>query len=443
LFRKRIIFDLSDVSDEVIDVHSDYVVQNISACYGNKVKCFDIDVIVDSDVDTSLLGSYRVVYTASYNKKRKKFIKKVMVVDNQKPEINVESSSILVCPNVDDYDVSFSAIDNYDGDLTSSVVKNVFDSSLILSVSDSSGNSSSKEITVNKDDVEAPSIKLLGEQTMYVLLNSVYSDPGYEAVDNCDGDISNKVSVEGNVNSSIVGSYNIVYSVTDSSGNSSSITRVVNVYSPSYNSKVIYLTFDDGPTQYTGELLNILSKYNVKATFFVTGMRSNYFYYIGEAYRQGHSIALHSNTHNYSYIYSSVDAYFNDLSAISEIVKNQTGNYSKLVRFPGGGSNTVSRNYSLGIMSTLSRMLNERGYKYFDWNVSSGDAGSTVLSSEEYARNVINGLGDGSYYIVLQHDTNINSIRAVSSIIEYGISHGYSFKALDLNSPTVHHRIAN
>ena len=94
-------------------------------------------------------------------------------------------------------------------------------------------------------------------------------------------------------------------------------------------------------------------------------------------------------------------------------------------------------------MSTLSGMLTDKGYKYFDWNVSSGDASGSLYSSDVYANNVINGLGNGSYYIVLQHDTNINSIRAVSSIIEYGFSHGYSFKSLDVNSPTVHHKIVN
>jgi peptidoglycan/xylan/chitin deacetylase (PgdA/CDA1 family) len=66
-----------------------------------------------------------------------------------------------------------------------------------------------------------------------------------------------------------------------------------------------------------------------------------------------------------------------------------------------------------------------------------------VSSSSDYAYNVIRGLGNGSSYVVLQHDTNINSIRAVSTIIEYGISHGYSFGTLDVNGPIIHHGIAN
>ena len=113
-----------------------------------------------------------------------------------------------------------------------------------------------------------------------------------------------------------------------------------------------------------------------------------------------------------------------------------------MIRFPGGSSNTVSR-ITPGIMTQLSRMVEEKGYRYFDWNVSSGDASGTIMSSDVYASNIINGLGNGSYYVVLQHDTNVNSIRAVSSVIEYGLSHGYSFKSLSMDSPTVHHRIAN
>lgn len=444
LFRKTIIFKDCDNLSDVIEVHSDYVPESVFACYGNKFKCSSLDVGIINNVDTSVLGDYKVEYTASYKKHKKSVFRSVHVVDRQAPQIEADSDFISVCPNVEQYDIGFSAFDNYDGDLTNSVVRDISGNSLILSVSDSSNNSISKSIEIRHEDNDAPSISLNGNSTMYISLNSGYSEPGYSASDNCDGDLTSSVVVEGGVNTSSAGAYTIKYTVSDSSGNTNSVSRTVNVYAPNGNgTKVIYLTFDDGPSAYTGELLDILSRYNVKATFFVTGVNLNYVGYIGKAYSQGHSIGLHTNSHNYANIYSSTDAYFNDLSIISEIVKNQTGSYSKLVRFPGGSSNTVSRNYSSGIMTSLSRMLEDKGYKYFDWNVSSGDASGTVMSSDTYANNIINGLGNGSYYIVLQHDTNINSIRAVSTVIEYGLSHGYTFKALDINSPTVHHRIAN
>ena len=444
LLRKNIVFDVSDSVDDIVEVGSNYEPVVISACYGNKLKCNSIDVEIINGVDTKILGSYKVEYVAYYKKHKKTYVRNVNVVDRQNPEISVESDVLSVCPNVDNYDVKYSAYDNYDGDLTEKVSKQIVDDNLVLFVSDSSDNSYSKNVQIKREDIENPSLILYGNTVMYIPLNSFYSEPGYEAYDNCDGDITGSVSVDGSVNTAASGTYTINYSVSDSTGNSISASRSVNVYAPNGNgSKVIYLTFDDGPSAYTGELLGILAKYNVKATFFVTGVKSDYSYYIKQAYDQGHSIALHTYSHNYSSVYSGVDAYFNDLNAINELVKSQTGSYSTLIRFPGGSSNTVSKNYSNGIMSTLARMVEEKGYKYFDWNVSSGDASGTVMSSEVYANNVINGLGSGSYYIVLQHDTNINSIRAVGIIIEYGLSHGYSFKALDMGSPVVHHRIAN
>ena len=111
---------------------------------------------------------------------------------------------------------------------------------------------------------------------------------------------------------------------------------------------------------YTDEILNILDKYNVKATFFVV-CSENLEEYAKKYIEKGHTIGLHSCTHKYSSIYSSEDDYFNDLQAIGNKVKNLTGNDSKIIRFPGGGSNTISRKYSKGIMSVLTNEVQARG----------------------------------------------------------------------------------
>ena len=185
------------------------------------------------------------------------------------------------------------------------------------------------------------------------------------------------------------------------------------------------------------KLLNILKEYNVKATFFVTGNGNRE--YIKKAYNEGHSIGIHTYSHVYKNVYASEEAYFNDLEKVQKIIKEQTGEESRLVRFPGGSSNTVSR-FNKGIMTRLSKELERRGYKYFDWNVSSSD---TVKSnSDDIANTVIRRLKKGNN-VVLQHDTKYYSVKAVRKIIEYGLANGYTFAKLDVTSPTVHHGINN
>ncbi len=110
------------------------------------------------------------------------------------------------------------------------------------------------------------------------------------------------------------------------------------------------------------------------------------------AYNSGNTIALHTYTHNYSYVYSSIDNYFNDLNTVSNSVYNSIGIHPKIIRFPGGSSNTISKNYSNGIMSRLTNEVINRGYTYFDWNVDSNDAGGDGYNSSKIYNNVISGL---------------------------------------------------
>ena len=187
--------------------------------------------------------------------------------------------------------------------------------------------------------------------------------------------------------------------------------------------------------------LDILKKYNVKATFFVTCNRAANRQFIKRAHEEGHSIGLHTCSHDYAKVYASEEAYFKDLESISNLVKELTGTETKLIRFPGGSSNTVSKTYSKGLMSKLAKAVQEKGYVYFDWNVSSGDAGGANTSGMVY-NNITKSLR-GDYSIVLQHDIKGFSVDAVEGVIKFGKQYGFEFKALDMNSPTAHHRINN
>ncbi len=205
--------------------------------------------------------------------------------------------------------------------------------------------------------------------------------------------------------------------------------------------KIVYLTFDDGPGPYTSRLLDVLKKYNVKATFFVTCNRAQYRNVIARAYKEGHSIGAHSCSHDYAKVYKNDGAFFSELQGVQNVIKSATGSETRLFRFPGGSSNTVSKKYNKGIVSRAAKELGKRGYAYFDWNVSSGDAGGANNANAVY-NNVVRNL-KGNYSVVLQHDIKSFSVDAVERIIQYGLKNGFTFKALDTSSPTAHHRISN
>lgn len=204
---------------------------------------------------------------------------------------------------------------------------------------------------------------------------------------------------------------------------------------------MIFLTFDDGPSEHTEKLLDILKKHETKATFFVTGRGEDAV--IKREYDEGHTVALHTWSHDYSIIYRSVDSFFSDLALVAERVKRITGNDAKIIRFPGGASNLVSTKYDNGIkiMSFLTQEVIKRGYAYFDWNIDSNDAGN-IDSADIVYENVTSHLKNGTN-IVLQHDTKDFSIDAVERIIEYGKSQGYIFEALTPDSPAIRHRTNN
>ncbi len=206
--------------------------------------------------------------------------------------------------------------------------------------------------------------------------------------------------------------------------------------------RVVYLTFDDGPSPRTSEILDILKKYNVKATFFVTNQNSQYDYLIKRAYDEGHTIGLHTSSHNYHEIYASEDAYFADLQAIQDKVYNITGYRSTIIRFPGGSSNTVSR-FNPGIMTRLTQLVEERGFYYHDWNVDSEDAAGA--NEERQMNNVMTYSPKHEVVNLLMHDSG-NKYATVNSLeakIKYYLDNGYSIEPITPSSPCVHHGVNN
>ena len=388
-------------------------------------------------VDESTIGKYKIVCKIRKNKFVVSKERTVEIVDTTKPVIElVGEDKKTICPKSEYQEEGFTAKDNYDGDITNSVKREEKDGEVIYSVSDSSGNSEEVKRTIIKEDKTPPEISLNGNETVYVTVGNKYNDQGAKAIDNCDEDLSSSIKVEGSVDTNNVGTYTITYSVADLSGNTSSKERKVNVQKAAQklssslgcgSAGTIYLTFDDGPNDnYTPTILNVLKKYGVKATFFITGSGSDSL--VAREHNEGHAIGVHTWTHNYGQIYASSEAFWSDFNRVQDRIKRITGSETKIMRFPGGASNTVSK---IG-MSVIANEAISKGYNYIDWNVSSGDSGGTTDPNQE-CRNVTSSLSKSRGNVVLMHDIKKHTMNAIECIVKYGVDNGYSFAALDSN----------
>ena len=418
-----------------------YDASNIFSNFKDKIE-------VSNNIDNKKIGTYYVDYNLKYLFLNIKKSRIVEVVDIKSPVIELEGESeVLVCPNKKYEEEGYTAIDDYDGDITDKVDVKNYEDKIVYNVSDTSLNNTSVVRNIKYEDNTAPEINLSGEESITIYAGSSFNEPGYEAIDNCDGDITDKVSISGSVDVYNVGSYSLTYKVVDEQGNEASVDRVVRVINrPStYGNGKIYLTFDDGPSySITSSVLDILSEEGIKATFFVLNKSDSLNYLILREYNEGHTVALHGATHEYSYIYTSADNFFSDLNIISTKVRNITGSEPKILRFPGGSSNTVSRHYCTGIMSYLTKEVTARGYHYFDWNVDSEDAGGASSSTAVYY-NVINSLSHSKTNVVLMHDfeNNYKTLNALRDIIRYGKDNGYTFEAITMDTPQVIHGVNN
>lgn len=405
----------------------------------------EVPVEVESTLKENTLGCYSVTYTARYLFWKATAQRTVWVVDREKPVITLTGDGSAHIAGTPYQEEGFSARDNYDGDITHKVVRTEDMGRITYTVLDSSGNFAVAEREVPYYDPVPPEITLTGGAQIVHPAGTRFTDPGFSAVDIGDGDVTEEVSVEGEVIWYRPGCYPINYRVSDSHGNESLVTRMVEVQAAERpetvypGGKTIYLTFDDGPGPYTGQLLDVLDRYGVKATFFV--VNTDCAEVMKEITARGHSIGVHSVTHDYDTIYTSPEAYFEDLYAMQDIIYRHTGVTTRLLRFPGGSSNTVSR-YNPGIMTLLTRAVEDAGFRYFDWNVDSNDAGG-ARQSHTVRNNVIEGVGKQDVSVVLQHDIHDFSVAAVEEIIQWGQKNGYSFLPLTENSPPVQHGVNN
>ena len=526
---------LEGKASEDVAYRAEYTDPGAKAHYGSnaykKLSWKELPVTVSGSIDTEKLGVQKIEYSVKYKGTERSVVRTVIVKDVTPPEIELLEKEDHFTRPVDKYEEEgYRATDDHDGDITARVkVSDDGNGVILYEVSDSSGNTATAQRKVKYDDRVAPVLVLKGESVMKLAPGEEFKDPGYEAKDDCDGDITDRVKSEikpaadgngrivsyevsdsynntaaaerrllekdvtapvitlagekemkiyageaykepgakasddvdgdlsgsitssGNVNIYISGDYSVTYKVKDAEGNEATAVRKVSVVpkpqpEPSDKEgvpehKVVYLTFDDGPGRYTQKLLDILDKYNVKATFFVTNQFPAYQGMIAKEAAAGHTVAVHTYSHVWTDVYTSVEGYFKDFNKINDIIEAQTGKRSTILRFPGGSSNKVSY-FTPGIMTKLTKAVIDMGYQYYDWNVSSGDAGGTTVTSVVVS-NVINGIKRHDISVVLQHDIKGYSVDAVEQIITWGLANGYTFLPLKQDSAVVHSRVNN
>ena len=199
--------------------------------------------------------------------------------------------------------------------------------------------------------------------------------------------------------------------------------------------KTVYLTFDDGPSGHTDQILEILKKNNIKATFFVIGIGKNFKDY-KKITDQGHAIGLHSFTHEYKKVYANEDSFFKEFYQIRDAIKSTTGQDVKIIRFPGGSSNAIA---SKALKTAIINRLTREGFVYFDWNCDSTDASGNNVPVPKLVKYGI--CTTHPEINVLMHDTNAKktTVQALQQIIDGYRKAGYTFETLDVNSPRIQH----
>ena len=208
---------------------------------------------------------------------------------------------------------------------------------------------------------------------------------------------------------------------------------------------LVYLTFDDGPSKNTFQILDILKEQCIKATFFVNGnnlSREPVIY--SRIVEEGHTLGNHTYTHDFKFIYKSVEKFMQDFLQLEDFLRQEAGITTGVMRFPGGSSSLTARKvagYNI-IVEELIPLIKERGYDYFDWNIDSGD-GTASLTAAEILENIKEGCervtGD---LVILFHDSNAKAttVEALPQVIAELRQKGYEFASLSPGVTDVKHR---
>ncbi|MBQ2705166.1 MAG: polysaccharide deacetylase family protein [Clostridia bacterium] len=430
-------------AEVTLEAGSEYVEQGATSADNS-------EIVIKGSVNTAKAGEYILQYT-SVTEGAAVIERKVKIVDTTPPVITLNGIKNMTVSAESFYkEKGATATDLGDPNVKikttrTKTKKGVF--KVTYTATDFSGNTSSATRTVTVKDIVAPTVKLKGNTDIYVMRDSRYTDAGYTAKDDLDGDVTASVSVSGSVNTAVCGAYTLTYAATDKSGNVGTATRVVHIFSMEADCPDrVYLTFDDGPNStITPKVLDALKRNGVKATFFIIDYPESRKALVKRIVDEGHTLAIHTYNHDYSVCYASDAAYMNGLQIMHDKILADTGYDARIIRFPGGTSNTTSRKYSVGIMSRLAAKTVEAGYSYFDWNVDSGDASGNGVATSTIYNNVKKGLRRGRNNVVLMHDAygKNTTVEALDDIINYCKANGYAVLPITMDTAPVRHKANN
>ncbi len=205
--------------------------------------------------------------------------------------------------------------------------------------------------------------------------------------------------------------------------------------------KTVYLTFDDGPSEITPTLLDVLKEHEAAATFFVCGNVTEFGNTVyNRILDEGHALGNHTFSHRYSTVYKSADAFEQNVARLDDLIHRFTGTRPRLLRFPAGSNNRITRGPDgKSITHDLVNRMAKQGYRHFDWNVDSVDHGANASDARAIARTVVEGVLKRDQAIVLMHDsyTHAATVEALPLILRELRSQGYVFKPLSETSYTV------
>ncbi|QZY54562.1 polysaccharide deacetylase family protein [Crassaminicella profunda] len=193
--------------------------------------------------------------------------------------------------------------------------------------------------------------------------------------------------------------------------------------------KIVYITFDDGPSIYTEKIIHILDQYHAKATFFMLSNRiRTYKNIVRKLINEGHAVGLHGVSHNVRKIYRSPNTVVSEMNSCNTSLQQVTGTKTNLIRVPYGSAPYMTKPYRKAVQSA--------GYKMWDWNVDSRDSLGKNISPNVIIRNVKKQVKKQKIPVILLHERS-TTVKALPQILKYLKENGYNPVSINKNQQPI------